>query len=322
MQSLSGSGSVLSGRGGSLHNMLRLLLVDLSTASCLVSAGVQGRPAGRAGGGDQAVAPRRRLRPRQVPRREYQESGTADTTDDSTSAVSRHIHYKTPFSLRYHLADTVACSPQEVALLKGLSYDRNIVQFYGVCPQPGGEPPLLVLEYMAGVTLQPSSAEGPHLNIHTAARRQAAAAGPGVLAGVAFRPSTLLRMVAEAAVTAADLQCLGCVNDSSCSTWCSLRLHQAASAACLVSERSSAGCCVVRTILHLPVPAGPLLHNLPDDCMDLATKKRLAPCRLQAGTCAARCRPAPPWGGTTWATASRWTWPALSTTCTPTRYHR
>ena len=40
--------------------------------------------------------------------------------------------------------------PQEVALLKGLSYDRNIVQFYGVCPQPGGEPPLLVLEYMAG----------------------------------------------------------------------------------------------------------------------------------------------------------------------------
>ena len=39
-----------------------------------------------------------------------------------------------------------------MALLKGLSYDRNIVQFYGVCPQPGGEPPLLVLEYMAGVS--------------------------------------------------------------------------------------------------------------------------------------------------------------------------
>jgi hypothetical protein len=30
-----------------------------------------------------------------------------------------------------------AAVPQEVALLKGLSYDRNIVQFYGVCPQPG-----------------------------------------------------------------------------------------------------------------------------------------------------------------------------------------
>ena len=42
--------------------------------------------------------------------------------------------------------------PQEVALLKGLSYDRNIVQFYGVCPQPGGEPPLLVVEYMAGMS--------------------------------------------------------------------------------------------------------------------------------------------------------------------------
>lgn len=37
-----------------------------------------------------------------------------------------------------------------MALLKGLSYDRNIVQFYGVCPQPDGNAPLLVLEYMAG----------------------------------------------------------------------------------------------------------------------------------------------------------------------------
>jgi len=40
-----------------------------------------------------------------------------------------------------------------VALLKGLSYDRNIVQFYGVCPQPEGEAPLLVLEYMAGASV-------------------------------------------------------------------------------------------------------------------------------------------------------------------------
>ncbi len=47
--------------------------------------------------------------------------------------------------LRHYLAYT-----QEVALLKGLSYDRNIVQFYGVCPQPDGNAPLLVLEYMAG----------------------------------------------------------------------------------------------------------------------------------------------------------------------------
>ncbi len=40
---------------------------------------------------------------------------------------------------------------QEVGILKGLNYDCNIVQFYGVCLQPGGDP-MLVCEYMEGAT--------------------------------------------------------------------------------------------------------------------------------------------------------------------------
>ena len=37
---------------------------------------------------------------------------------------------------------------QEICLLRALSYDQNIVQFYGACLDP--EVPLLVLEYMQG----------------------------------------------------------------------------------------------------------------------------------------------------------------------------
>jgi serine/threonine protein kinase len=38
---------------------------------------------------------------------------------------------------------------QEVGILKGLNYDRNIVQFYGACVQDGSDP-ILVTEYMEG----------------------------------------------------------------------------------------------------------------------------------------------------------------------------
>jgi serine/threonine protein kinase len=36
-----------------------------------------------------------------------------------------------------------------VSILKGLNYDRNIVQFYGACIQEGTDP-MLVVEYMEG----------------------------------------------------------------------------------------------------------------------------------------------------------------------------
>ena len=34
--------------------------------------------------------------------------------------------------------------------MKGLNYDRNIVQFYGACVREGSDP-LLITEYMEGV---------------------------------------------------------------------------------------------------------------------------------------------------------------------------
>jgi serine/threonine protein kinase len=42
-----------------------------------------------------------------------------------------------------------AINTQEAGILKGLNYDRNIVQFYGACIRRG-VPPLLVTEYMEG----------------------------------------------------------------------------------------------------------------------------------------------------------------------------
>ena len=41
---------------------------------------------------------------------------------------------------------------QEICLLRVLSYDPNMVQFYGACLDPGF--PMLVLEYMEGGDLQ------------------------------------------------------------------------------------------------------------------------------------------------------------------------
>ena len=38
---------------------------------------------------------------------------------------------------------------QEVGILKGLNYDRNIVQFYGACIREARDP-LLITEYMEG----------------------------------------------------------------------------------------------------------------------------------------------------------------------------
>ena len=39
-------------------------------------------------------------------------------------------------------------------MLKGLNYDRNIVQFYGACIRQGYEP-LLITEYMEGGPARP-----------------------------------------------------------------------------------------------------------------------------------------------------------------------
>ncbi len=41
------------------------------------------------------------------------------------------------------------CRLQEVGILKGLNYDRNIVQFYGACIREACDP-LLITEYMEG----------------------------------------------------------------------------------------------------------------------------------------------------------------------------
>ena len=44
---------------------------------------------------------------------------------------------------------TWCASLQEVGILKGLNYDRNVIQFYGACLQPGRDP-MLICEYMEG----------------------------------------------------------------------------------------------------------------------------------------------------------------------------
>ena len=53
-------------------------------------------------------------------------------------------------------ATSVCLAVQEIRLLKRISFDRNIVQFYGACLE--SQPPMLVMEYM-GVcpSLQPAS---------------------------------------------------------------------------------------------------------------------------------------------------------------------
>ena len=43
---------------------------------------------------------------------------------------------------------TCVDDPQEICLLRVLSFDPNMVQFYGACLDPGF--PMLVLEYMQG----------------------------------------------------------------------------------------------------------------------------------------------------------------------------
>ena len=43
---------------------------------------------------------------------------------------------------------------QEVGILKGLNYDRNIVQFYGACIREACDP-LLITEYMEGARASP-----------------------------------------------------------------------------------------------------------------------------------------------------------------------
>ena len=49
---------------------------------------------------------------------------------------------------------------QEVGILKGLNYDRNIVQFYGACIQEGSDP-MLVTELMEGAPVPVLSAHRP-----------------------------------------------------------------------------------------------------------------------------------------------------------------
>ncbi len=40
--------------------------------------------------------------------------------------------------------------PQEIGILKSISYDRNIVQFYGACLKSATNEPMLLLEYCEG----------------------------------------------------------------------------------------------------------------------------------------------------------------------------
>jgi len=52
-----------------------------------------------------------------------------------------------------HSADLLpaAAAPvQEIGILKSISYDRNIVQFYGACLKSATSEPMLLLEYCEG----------------------------------------------------------------------------------------------------------------------------------------------------------------------------
>lgn len=50
-------------------------------------------------------------------------------------------------------------------MLKGLNYDGNIVQFYGICMREADAQPMLVTELMEGALLSP---HGALLSDHTA----------------------------------------------------------------------------------------------------------------------------------------------------------
>ena len=53
----------------------------------------------------------------------------------------------TAFPVMWHVEPGANnCCLQEVDVLKSVSYDRNVVQFYGTCPL--GSQTMLVLEYM------------------------------------------------------------------------------------------------------------------------------------------------------------------------------
>ena len=58
--------------------------------------------------------------------------------------------------LRNVTASELANFQREVQIMQQCSFDRNIVQFYGFCP----EPPMLVLEFMEGGDLW-SALRGP-----------------------------------------------------------------------------------------------------------------------------------------------------------------
>ena len=72
--------------------------------------------------------------------------GLTSCNHSASSGPHRHsaLHYAATSSQVQALALL-----QEVGMLKGLNYDRNIVQFYGACIRQGCDP-LLITEYMEG----------------------------------------------------------------------------------------------------------------------------------------------------------------------------
>ena len=65
---------------------------------------------------------------------------------------SMHLHPIQPQSFLpqdWQVVTYTIAALQEVGILKGLNYDRNVIQFYGACLQLGRDP-MLVCEYMEG----------------------------------------------------------------------------------------------------------------------------------------------------------------------------
>ena len=50
---------------------------------------------------------------------------------------------------------------QEIGILKSISYDRNIVQFYGACVRSASSEPMLLLEYCEGGDVRCAAAPPP-----------------------------------------------------------------------------------------------------------------------------------------------------------------
>ena len=60
--------------------------------------------------------------------------------------MSARVLLLQPLTIAVFSHDLSVNNPQEISILKSISYDRNIVQFYGAVLS--GSEPMLVLEYM------------------------------------------------------------------------------------------------------------------------------------------------------------------------------